>query len=71
MKYKELSTNTVAFISYRCRLTKVLADAANESKGGGGGVRLLDVDIGRLLRLKYQHLITSLSLPHPNFPFLP
>jgi len=25
MKYKELSANTVAFISYRCRLTKVLA----------------------------------------------
>ena len=55
MKYNKLSVNTVAFIS--CRLTKVLAGAARGkkgSKGGGGRVRLLDVDIRRLSGLKYK-----------------
>jgi hypothetical protein len=33
VKYQELSVNTVAFISYRCRLTKVLAGAARGKKG--------------------------------------
>jgi hypothetical protein len=40
INYKiELSVNTVAFISCRNRLTKVLAGAAREEKGskGGGG----------------------------------
>ena len=53
----ELSANTVAFISCRCRLTKVLAGASREEKGskdGGGQVRLLDVDTGRLTGLKYK-----------------
>jgi hypothetical protein len=43
----ELSANTVAFIGSRIRLTKVLAGAARGemgSKGGGGRVRLSDVD---------------------------
>ena len=51
----ELSGNTVAFISYRCRLTKVLASATRGEKGSGSGgsrVKLLDVDTGRLVRLK-------------------
>ena len=29
--------NTVTFISYRCRLTKVLADATRGEKGSKGG----------------------------------
>ena len=40
----ELSANTVAFISCRCRLIKVLAGVPrgqNGSKGGGGRVRLV------------------------------
>ena len=40
-----------AFISCRGRLTKVLAGAAREemgSKGGGGRVRLSDVDTWKL-----------------------
>jgi hypothetical protein len=32
MKYVEFSANTIAFISYRCRLTKVLAGAARGKK---------------------------------------
>ena len=47
----KLSASTVAFISYRCRLTKVLAGAAKGemgSKGGGGRMRLLDVDTWEL-----------------------
>jgi hypothetical protein len=42
-KIKELSANTVAFISCKSRLIKLLAAAAKgekESKGGGGRVRL-------------------------------
>ena len=57
MRFKELSANTVAFISCRCRLTKVLADAARGekgSKGGRGQVRLLVVDTRKLLGLKYE-----------------
>ena len=57
MKFKELSDNTVAFISCRNKLTKVLAGATkgeNGSKGGGGQVRLSDFDTGRLLGLKYK-----------------
>ena len=49
--YSELSANTVAFISCRGTLTKVLAGAARGktgSKGGGGRVRLLDVDTWEL-----------------------
>ena len=45
--FPELSTSTVAFISCRGRLTKVLAGAARGemgSKGGGGRVKLSDVD---------------------------
>ena len=45
---QELSANTVAFISCRNRLTKVLVGAAREekeSKGGGGQVRLLNVNM--------------------------
>ena len=56
MKYKELSVNTVAFISCRGRLTKVLAGAVRGEKGnksGGGQVRLSNVDTGRLTGLKY------------------
>ena len=58
---KELSANTVTFISCRCRLTKVLAGAAREeigSKGGEGRVRLLDVDAIP----RYQRPIASLRL---------
>ena len=33
MKYKELSANTVPFISCRYRLPKVLAGAAREKRG--------------------------------------
>ena len=51
MKYKELSANTVAFISCRSRLTKVLAGAAGR---GGGRVRLSNVDTRRVLGLKYK-----------------
>ena len=57
MKYKELSANTAAFISCRRRLTKVLAgDTRREkgSKGGGGRVRLSDVDTWRLSGLKHK-----------------
>ena len=36
MKNEELSANTVAFISYRRRLTKVLAEAAKGEKGKQG-----------------------------------
>ena len=46
-KYQELSANTVAFISCKNRLTKVLAGAARGkmgSKVGGGQVGLSDVD---------------------------
>ena len=46
MKYKELSANTVAFISCRCRLTKVLAGTGRGekgSKGAGGQESLLDL----------------------------
>jgi hypothetical protein len=47
MRYKELSVNTVASISCRNRLTKVLAGAARwekGSKGGGNRLRLSNVD---------------------------
>ena len=47
----------MAFISCRSRLTKVLAGATKGekgSKGGGGRVRLPDVDTGRLSVLKYK-----------------
>jgi hypothetical protein len=42
-KYKEFSTNSVAFIVFRNRLTKLLAGAGRGKrgiKGGGGRVRL-------------------------------
>ena len=87
IKYKELSVNTVAFISCGITLTEVLAGATRGkkgSKGGGGRVRLLNVDTRRLSGLKYKlicyfqigsghgpHSITSLELPHPYFPFFP
>ena len=64
MKYEELSVNTVAFISCRLMLTKVLAGAARgeeRSKGGGARVRLSNVDTGRLTELKYK-LISSFKL---------
>ena len=57
MKYKELSANTVAFMSCRHRLTKVLAGAGRwekGSKGGGGRMRLSNIDTERLSRLKYK-----------------
>jgi hypothetical protein len=46
----------VAFINCRSTLTKVLGAVTGEkgSKGGGGQVRLPDVDTGRLSRLKYK-----------------
>ena len=50
-KFPEHSASTVAFISYRDRLTKVLAGAARGktgSKGGGGRVGLSDVDTWEL-----------------------
>ena len=50
-KLLELSVSIVAFISWRRRLTKVLAVAAKGetgSKGGGGRVRRLDVDTREL-----------------------
>ena len=50
-KLLELSASTVAFISCRIRLTKVLACAAKgetRSKGGGGQLRLSDVDTREL-----------------------
>ena len=58
-KYLELPASTVAFISCRRRLKKVLAGAARGEKGnkggsGGGQVMLLDVDTGRLSGLKYK-----------------
>ena len=37
MKYMELSANTVAFISCRSKLAKVLAGAAEGEKGSKGG----------------------------------
>ena len=49
--FPELSASTVAFISCRGRLTKMLAGAARAetgSKGGGGRVRLSDVDTWEL-----------------------
>ena len=49
----------MAFISYRHRLTKVLADAARRekgSKGVGGRVSLSNVDTGRLSGLKYRSI---------------
>ena len=55
--HQELSTNTLAFISCRSRLTVMLACTARGMKGCGGEgcpVRLLDVDTGRLLGLKYK-----------------
>jgi hypothetical protein len=55
MKYQEFSANTVAFISYRCRLIKVLGGATRGgkgSKGEGGRVRLLNVDTGELAGFK-------------------
>ena len=54
---KEVSANTVAFISCRSRLVKVLAGAAREEKGSMGQecqVKLLDVDTRRLSGLKYK-----------------
>ena len=59
MKYKELSANTVALISCRRRLTKVLAGAARGEKGsksGGDQVRLSDVNTERMSRLKQQRI---------------
>ena len=53
----ELSASTVAFISCRGRLTKVLADAARGekgSKGGVGQVRLSNVDTRRLMEFQYK-----------------
>ena len=50
---KELSANTVAFISCRNRLTNVCAGAARGKKGSKDGesqVRLPDVDTRRLYR---------------------
>ena len=47
----------MAFISCRSRLTKLLAGAARGgkgTKGGGGRVRLLDVDTGRPSGLNYR-----------------
>ena len=83
-KDQELSANTVAFISCRGILTIVLAGAIRGEKvcgGGGGRVRLIDVDTGRLLGLKYElavdnSLLVSTSgnlirLPHPHFLYLP
>ena len=52
----------MAFISCRCRLTKVLAGAARGkkgTKGGGDRVRLSHVDTGRLLEYR---LICHLKL---------
>ena len=45
----------MAFISYRCRLTKVLAGVAREekgSKGGGGRMRLTNFDTRELAGFK-------------------
>jgi hypothetical protein len=60
VKYRiELSANTVAFISCRSRLTKVLAGDDRGEKGSKGGerrVRLPDVDTGRLSGLKYKFI---------------
>ena len=51
-EYKvELSVSTVAFISWSGRLTEVLAGAARGetgSKGGGGQLRLSNVDTWEL-----------------------
>ena len=58
IKYKiKLSANTVAFISCRSRLTKVLGAATREKKGsmdGRGLLNLPNVGTGRLLGLKYK-----------------
>ena len=57
MKYEELSANTVAFVSYRRRLTRVLAGAARAEKGSkcwGGQVKLLNVYTRRLTGFKYK-----------------
>jgi hypothetical protein len=52
MKYKELSANTVAFISCRRRLPKVLAGASRWKKGskGGAGRVLLSKTVGMELQ---------------------
>ena len=86
IKYIELSVNTVAFISCRCRLTKVLAGATmgeTGNKDGGSHVRLPDVDTGRLSGLKYSWynvpnrwqtclpISTSDNLTRPPPPLLP
>ena len=57
MKYKELSANTVAFITCRRRLTKALACAPRGekgSKGGGGRVRLSNVDNREIVGIEVQ-----------------
>ena len=53
----ELSAITVTFISWRGRLTKVLAGAARGetgSKGGGGQVRLSNVELAGFPGIKIQ-----------------
>jgi hypothetical protein len=65
--------NTGVFISYRCRLTKVLADAARVekgSKGGGGRVRLSNVDTGELSGFKDElicRFILAVDMDGPAF----
>jgi hypothetical protein len=54
---QELLANTVAFISCRSRLTIILVGAAKGEKGNGGGggqVKLPDVNTEKLSDLKYE-----------------
>ena len=54
IKYKiELSTNTVALISCRCRLTKVLAGAAREKKGGRGLMKTTALVLSSLMLIRH------------------
>ena len=68
MKYKELSANTVAFISCRRRLTKVLAGAARgekQSKSGGSfqGGETREGGVGEKIPPLQPYLLQD--MPHP------
>ena len=55
MKLEEPSVNTVTLISYRHRLVKLQVLLGGKgTKGGGGRVRLSNVDTGRLTGFKYK-----------------
>jgi hypothetical protein len=82
MKYKELSANTLNFISCRRRLSKELAGGTRGKKGsknGVGWVRLSDVEMGQILSKRvdghrFTCMVVNVDLPvpiHTQFHQLP